>query len=60
MFSRLGPGLLTAFGPALHTPVGRVRWAGTETAAITHGGIDGAIRSGERAAREIIAAAAAP
>ena len=40
MFSRLGPGLLTAFGPALHTPVGRVRWAGTETAAITHGGID--------------------
>jgi monoamine oxidase len=56
MFSRLGPGVLTAFGPALREPVGRVHWAGTETATITHGGIDGAIRSGERAAREVVLA----
>jgi monoamine oxidase len=54
MFSRLGPGILTSFGPVLREPVGRVHWAGTETASITHGGIDGAIRSGERAAREVV------
>lgn len=57
MVSRLGPGVLTSFGPALREPVGRVHWAGTETATITHGGIDGAIRSGERAAAEVVAAA---
>jgi monoamine oxidase len=57
MVSRLGPGVLTEFGPALREPVGRVHWAGTETATITFGGIDGAIRSGERAAAEVIAAA---
>jgi len=56
MFSRLGPGVLTEFGRALREPFGRVHWAGTETATITHGGIDGAIRSGERAAREVIEA----
>jgi ELWxxDGT repeat protein len=56
MLSRLGPGVLTSFGPALRAPVGRVHWAGTETATITHGGIDGAIRSGERAAEEIVGA----
>jgi monoamine oxidase len=33
-----------------------VHWAGSETATITHGGIDGAIRSGERAAAEILSA----
>jgi monoamine oxidase len=54
IFSRLGPGVLTAFGPALRRPVERLHWAGTETAPVTHGGIDGAIRSGERAAGEVI------
>jgi monoamine oxidase len=56
MFARLGPGVLTSFGRTIREPVGRVHWAGTETASITHGGIDGAIRSGERAATEIIRA----
>jgi monoamine oxidase len=56
MFSRLGPGVLTAFGRAVREPVGRVHWAGTETATITHGGIDGAVRSGERAASEVVEA----
>ena len=56
MVARLGPGVLTSFGPALREPVGRLHWAGTETATVTHGGIDGAIRSGERAAAEIVAA----
>ena len=60
MVSRLGPGVLTAFGPALREPVGRVHWAGTETATVTYGGIDGAIRSGERAAREVVDAEHGP
>lgn len=51
-----GPGVLTGFGPALLDPVGRIHWAGTETAEAWAGYIDGAIRSGERAAREVIAA----
>lgn len=50
-----GPGVLTGFGPALLDPVGRIHWAGTETAEAWAGYIDGAIRSGERAAREVIA-----
>ena len=36
---------------------GRVHWAGTETATVSHGAIDGAVRSGERAAAEILASA---
>lgn len=49
-----GPGVLTAFGPALLQPVGRIHWAGTETADAWTGYIDGAIRSGERAAAEVM------
>jgi monoamine oxidase len=48
-----GPGVLTAFGSALLDPVGRIHWAGTETADAWVGYIDGAIRSGERVVREI-------
>ncbi|HWA60460.1 MAG TPA: FAD-dependent oxidoreductase [Caulobacteraceae bacterium] len=50
-----GPGVLTAFGPALLAPVGRIHWAGTETADAWVGYIDGAIRSGERAAKQVSA-----
>lgn len=48
-----GPGVLTAFGPALLAPVGRIHWAGTETAEAWTGYIDGAIRSGERVAETV-------
>lgn len=48
-----GPGVLTAFGPALTAPVGRIHWAGTETSDRWIGYIDGAIRSGERVAETI-------
>jgi monoamine oxidase len=48
------PGTLTRYGPLLREPFGRVHWAGTETATISHGAIDGAVRSGERAAAEIL------
>jgi monoamine oxidase len=44
----------TASGPALREPVGLVHWAGTETATRWSGYIDGAIRSGERAAAEAL------
>jgi len=48
-----GPGVLTGFGPAILAPVGRIHWAGTETADAWIGYIDGAIRSGKRAAKEV-------
>ncbi|MFQ5698543.1 MAG: flavin monoamine oxidase family protein [Myxococcota bacterium] len=51
--SPLPPGLLTRAGPALRAPVGRIHWAGTETAEVWNGYMDGAVRSGERAAREV-------
>jgi monoamine oxidase len=50
------PGLLTTYGAALREPVGRIHWAGTETSTYWNGYMDGAIRSGERAAREVLAA----
>jgi len=52
--AHLPPGILTRFGPLLRQPFGRVHWAGTETATTSHGAIDGAVRSGERAAAEML------
>jgi monoamine oxidase len=46
------PGTWTQFGPALREPVGRIHWAGTETAERWMGYVDGAIESGIRAAVE--------
>jgi monoamine oxidase len=51
-----GPSGWTDFGPALRKPVSRVHWAGTETATVWNGYIDGAISSGERAAAEVASA----
>lgn len=50
------PGTWTQHGPALREPVGRIHWAGTETATVWCGYMDGAIQSGERAAQEILTA----
>lgn len=52
------PGVWTQYGPALREPIGRLHWAGTETATVWNGYMDGAIRSGERAAREVLKALA--
>ncbi len=52
----LGPGAWTAYGRALREPVGRIHWAGTETATRWMGYMDGAIQSGRRAAAEIMQA----
>jgi monoamine oxidase len=50
------PGVLLDYGPALREPVGRIHWAGTETATIWAGYMEGAVRSGKRAAKEALAA----
>ncbi|HEV2582584.1 MAG TPA: FAD-dependent oxidoreductase, partial [Ktedonobacteraceae bacterium] len=50
------PGVWTEYGEALRAPVGRLHWAGTETATVWNGYMDGAVRSGERAAAEVLAA----
>jgi monoamine oxidase len=50
-----GPETLTAYGPAIREPVGRVHWAGTETSTYWNGYMDGAVRSGKRAAAEVLA-----
>ena len=49
----LTPGATTLFGSAVRDPVGPLHWAGTETATDWPSFIDGAIRSGYRAAGEI-------
>lgn len=54
--AHMPPGVLTQFGPALREPVGSIHWAGTETATVWSGYMDGAVQSGERAATEVLAA----
>ena len=49
----MAPGVWSDYGVALRAPVGRLHWAGTETAEVFNGYMDGAVRSGERAAREV-------
>lgn len=55
MISHTPTGVLTEYGPALRKPCGRIHWAGSESSATMCGWIDGAIRSGERAAAEVMA-----
>jgi monoamine oxidase len=50
-----GPGTTVDFGSRIRRPVGRVHWAGTETSTYWNGYMDGAVRSGERAAAEVSA-----
>jgi monoamine oxidase len=48
-------GTLLAYGSRIREPVGRIHWAGTETSDYWNGYMDGAVRSGERAAAEVLA-----
>jgi monoamine oxidase len=48
------PGALAQYGEALRQPAGRVHWAGAETATVWCGYMEGAVRSGERAAEEVL------
>jgi monoamine oxidase len=47
------PGSWTSYGPWLRKPVDGIYWAGTETADEWTGFLDGAVRSGQRAAAEV-------
>jgi monoamine oxidase len=51
----VAPGVWTGFGRYLREPVGRIHWAGTETADQYSGTMNGAILSGHRAAAEVAA-----
>jgi len=48
------PGMLLDHGPALQESVGRIYWAGAETSPEWSGYMEGAVESGERAAREVL------
>ncbi|KAJ7320631.1 hypothetical protein JRQ81_020142 [Phrynocephalus forsythii] len=48
------PGIMTQFGRVLREPVGKIFFAGTETATQWSGYMEGAVEAGERAAREIL------
>ena len=48
-------GALTAFGPALRRPIGRIHWAGAETGIHANGSMGGAVDAGQRAAAEVSA-----
>ena len=50
---RPGAGVWTGHGRALREPVGRIHWAGAETSPTAFGYMDGAVRSGVRAAAEV-------
>lgn len=50
------PGGWTDYGKSLRAPIGRIHWAGTETATVWNGYMDGAVRSGEDAAQAVLAA----
>jgi monoamine oxidase len=54
--AHFAPGVWTGFGEALRAPVGRVHWAGTEYAPVWNGYMEGAVRSGEAAAAEVLSA----
>jgi monoamine oxidase len=46
----------TSYGSAFREPCGRIHWAGTETSSEWHGYMEGALRSGTRAASEMLQA----
>ncbi|WP_370326553.1 flavin monoamine oxidase family protein [Euzebya sp.] len=56
----LPPGGWTDHGHALRRPIGPIHWAGTETATVWNGYMEGAVRAGERAAAEIIGTLPSP
>jgi monoamine oxidase len=47
-------GAWTNYGPALHPPIGPLHWAGAEYAHVWNGYMDGAVRSGEATAAELV------
>ncbi|MER5781636.1 FAD-dependent oxidoreductase [Streptomyces mobaraensis] len=54
--STRAPGVMTAYTDAATRPVGRIHWAGTETASEYEGYLEGAVRAAERAVNEVVTA----
>jgi monoamine oxidase len=52
----MGPGQLSKFEHILRAPTGRIHFVGTETAYEWKGYMEGAVRSGERGAAEVLLA----
>ncbi len=52
------PGVWGDFGPALTAPIGRLHWAGAECSPVWNGYMEGAVRSGEQTADDVLAALA--
>ncbi len=52
----MGPGQLTRFEHVLRAPSGPIHFVGTETAFEWKGYMEGAVRSGERGAQEVLLA----
>ncbi|KAK0362281.1 hypothetical protein LTR91_023407 [Friedmanniomyces endolithicus] len=50
----MGPGMLTKYEDVIRAPAGRVHFVGTETAFEWKGYMEGAVRSGERGAQEVL------
>ena len=48
-------GAWTSYGPALREPIGPLHWAGAEYATVWSGYMDGAVRSGDAAAANVLA-----
>jgi monoamine oxidase len=48
------PGVMSELGHELRMPAGRLHFVGTETAYEWKGYMDGAVRSGERGAKEVL------
>lgn len=48
------PGIMTQYGRVIRQPVGRIYFAGTETATQWSGYMEGAVQAGERGAREVL------
>jgi monoamine oxidase len=47
-------GAWTSYGPALRAPLGTLHWAGAEYAHVWNGYMEGAVRSGDAAAAEVL------
>ncbi len=48
------PGVLLDYGTAIREPVGRIHWAGAEYATLWNGYMDGAVRSGQATAADVL------
>ncbi len=47
-------GAWTSYGPALRAPIGPLHWAGAEYAQVWNGYMEGAVRSGEATAAQVV------